>query len=71
MTKRLIDIDDEVLKAAREALGTKTLKDTVNASLTQTAQAAYRSALTKEDLQEIGTLLTDLGDPDVMAKAWE
>jgi Arc/MetJ family transcription regulator len=30
MTKRLVDIDDEVLDEARRALGTRTLKDTVN-----------------------------------------
>jgi hypothetical protein len=47
------------------------VKDTVNASLAQTAQVAYRSELTREQLQEVGTLLVDLGDPDVMAKAWE
>ncbi|MGI8677052.1 MAG: DUF2191 domain-containing protein [Nocardioidaceae bacterium] len=70
MTKRLVDIDDEVLQAAREALGTKTLKDTVNASLAETAQTAHRRALTEEGLQEIGKLLVDLGDPEVMAKAW-
>jgi hypothetical protein len=28
MTKRLVDIDDEVLEEARRALGTTTLKDT-------------------------------------------
>ena len=28
MTKRLVDIDDEALERTREALGTKTLKDT-------------------------------------------
>ncbi len=33
MTKRLVDIDDEVLGAARAELGTVTLKDTVNQAL--------------------------------------
>lgn len=33
MTKRLIDIDDDALDAARAHLGTRTLKDTVNEAL--------------------------------------
>ena len=33
MTKTLIDIDDEYLAAAQQALGTTTKKDTVNAAL--------------------------------------
>jgi Arc/MetJ family transcription regulator len=33
MTKHLVDIDDEVLDAARAELGTATLKDTVNEAL--------------------------------------
>lgn len=33
MTKRLVDIDDDALGAARAELGTATLKDTVNEAL--------------------------------------
>ena len=33
MTKRLVDVDDEVLAEARKVLGTTTLKDTVNTSI--------------------------------------
>lgn len=33
VTKRLIDIDDEALSAARAALGTATMRDTVNEAL--------------------------------------
>ncbi len=39
MTKRLIDLDDEALAAARVRLGTKTIKDTVNEALRQAADA--------------------------------
>ena len=39
MTKRLIEIDDEALAAARARLGTKTIKDTVNEALRQAALA--------------------------------
>lgn len=33
MTKRLIDVDDELLDRARAVLGTETMKDTVNGAL--------------------------------------
>jgi Arc/MetJ family transcription regulator len=33
MTKRLIDVDDQALDAARAQLGTATIKDTVNEAL--------------------------------------
>ena len=33
MTKRLIDVDDDALHAARARLGTITIKDTVNEAL--------------------------------------
>ncbi len=71
MTKRLVDIDDDMLEQARRALGTSTLKDTVNAALVEATRLARSNALTKEDLMRVGKLLQDLGDPEVMAKAWE
>ena len=33
MTKRLIDVDDDALDAARVQLGTVTIKDTINRAL--------------------------------------
>lgn len=39
MTKRLIDVDDEALDAARAQLGTRTIKDTVNEALRRAAAA--------------------------------
>jgi Arc/MetJ family transcription regulator len=71
MTKRLVDIDDEILEEARRILGTTTLKDTVNKSLRSIVQADRRSQVTREDLKRVGELLIDLGDPDIMAKAWD
>ena len=44
MTKTLIDIDDSLLEAAREALGTSTKKDTVNAALREVLAARDRAA---------------------------
>jgi len=71
MVKRLVDIDDGVLEDARAVLGTVTLKDTVNRALREAVQTARRQSLTSEGLQRVGDLLTDLGDPEVMARAWE
>ena len=71
MTKRLVDIDDEMLDEARRMLGTTTLKDTVNESLRNTVDAGRRSKITKEDLRRAGELMADLGDPEIMAKAWD
>jgi Arc/MetJ family transcription regulator len=42
MAKRLIDIDEKALAAARAELGTKTLKDTVNEALRRAAPARDR-----------------------------
>jgi Arc/MetJ family transcription regulator len=43
MTKMLIDVDDEALAEAAEVLGTKTKKDTVNASLRETTARLRRA----------------------------
>ena len=44
VTKRLIDVDDVALHAARAELGTRTIKDTVNEALRRAA-AARRAKL--------------------------
>lgn len=67
MTKRLVDIDDDVLASAREALGTTTLKATVHAALAEAATAALRRRAVE---RMINDGLPDLRDPDVMASAW-
>lgn len=38
VTKRLIDVDDDALDAARAQLGTRTIRDTVNEALRQAAR---------------------------------
>jgi len=43
VAKTLIDIDDALLDAAREALGTSTKKDTVNTALREVVAARARS----------------------------
>jgi Arc/MetJ family transcription regulator len=71
MAKRLVDIDDGVLEEARRVLGTSTIKDTVNTALEESVKAVRRRAVTKEGLMRAGALLQDLGDPEVMARAWD
>ena len=63
VTKRLIDVDDDALDAARAQLGTRTIKDTVNEALRRTAQ--QRSA-------ELASALSVLADADLddRAAAW-
>ncbi len=71
MTKRLIDVDDEVLEAARRVLGTDTMKDTVNAALRASVQAAERrQRVDVTALQRFAAASRDLRDDEVMADAW-
>lgn len=71
LTKRLVDVDDDLLEQARRILGTTTLKDTVNESLRGTIRTAHRKTLTKEDLAAFAEAAKDLGNPEVMARAWK
>lgn len=43
MTKRLIDLDDELLETARRELGTATIADTVRTALREATARARRS----------------------------
>jgi len=68
MTKTLVEIDDEYLAAAQQALGTATKKDTVNAALREVAALAAR----RRDLQRLASGgLPDLEDQDVMRAGWQ
>ncbi|MBM3694754.1 MAG: type II toxin-antitoxin system VapB family antitoxin [Actinobacteria bacterium] len=67
MTKRLIDIDDDLLAGARSALGTGTMKETVNRALAEAALAAQRRRHAARLASGEGT---DLGRADIMAGAW-
>ncbi len=67
MSKRLVDIDDELLDAATEVLGASTMKETVNRSLEEVVLAARRRRHA-DRLRMMRDL--DLDDPEVMAGAW-
>lgn len=71
MTKRLIDVEDDALDAARRVLGTETIKDTVNTALRDSVRAAERRGrLDVAALQRFAAASRDLLDGDVMADAW-
>jgi Arc/MetJ family transcription regulator len=63
MTKRLVDIDDEALSAARAELGTATIKETVNQALRRVVAA--RSARVEGALDRLAA--ADLAD---RGEAW-
>ncbi len=67
MTKRLVDIDDDLLDEATEILGASTMKQAVNRSLEEVVLAARR----RRHADRLRTLRDlDLDDPEVMAGAW-
>ena len=67
MTKRLIDIDDDLLTQARTILDTGTMKDTVNRVLKE----VHRTEMLRRHAIRLSTMAgLDLDDPDVMAGAW-
>ena len=69
MTKRKtsFEVDFAKVQAAKDALGTKTLTDTVDVALSEVVRLRQRKALA-ELLATPGALA--LNDDDVMAGAW-
>lgn len=71
MTKRLIDVDDELLAAAQRATGERTLKGTVREALEQVVTVHRTSENELRGRWEaVGDLVADLHDPEVMDRAW-
>jgi len=68
MAKTLVDIDDSLLEAAREVLGTSTKKDTVNAALREVLAAQERRRAATA-LFEWTSRLVPL-DRDARLRAW-
>lgn len=67
MTKRLVEIDDVDLDAAREALRTETIKDTVTGAL----RAAAAQAARRREIERLTSgALAELTDPAVRDTAW-
>ena len=67
MTKRLVDIDDSLLREAQQLLGAETMKETVNRALGEVIDLDRRRRLL--DRMSTGKGL-DLGD-ETMRAAWE
>jgi Arc/MetJ family transcription regulator len=67
MTKKLIDIDDDLLSKATSALGSTTMKQTVADAL----ELAVRIKAGRDHLDTLrdGTI-SDLSDEQVMVGAW-
>ncbi len=71
VTKRLIDIDDELLRAAQATLGAGTFKETVRAALEQVIARRGRAGTpTSSLLAGFAAATRDLSDPEVMDAAW-
>lgn len=71
MTKRLIDIDDELLAAAQQAAGQDSIKGTVNEALDRlVAQQRRREEHLRASWADLGETLVDLQDDEVMGRAW-
>jgi Arc/MetJ family transcription regulator len=67
MRKTTIEIDDELLEQVRGALGTTTLKETVDEAFREVLRERAR----REEVEALSTMDgMDLDDDDVMAGAW-
>jgi Arc/MetJ family transcription regulator len=67
VTKRLVDIDDDLLDRAREILGADTIKDTVNGALDE----VIRLELRRQHAEQLATMRgLDLADDEIMSRAW-
>lgn len=67
MSKRLVDIDDDILRMATTVLGAKTMKEAVNRALESVVIADRRRRHAARLVSKEGL---DLGDAKVMAGAW-
>jgi Arc/MetJ family transcription regulator len=65
--KTSVEVDLELLNRARQALGTTTLKDTIERAFTEVLRERARRAEVDALTQMTGL---DLADPSVTAKAW-
>ena len=65
--RTVVDIDENLLREARAALGTTTKVETVNRALAEVAALAAR----RRDLQRLSSgELSALGDEDLYNAAW-
>ena len=67
MTKRVVDIDDDLLQFVKDWLGTKTIKETVNQALREVARQPDRLEMVKHWLTDPGR---DTRQLEVLEKAY-
>lgn len=71
MTKRLVDVDDELLVAAQRISGESTIKGTVQRGLELLiSQGSQRETELRRRWEGMGDALADLQDDAVMRQAW-
>ena len=68
VTKTLIDIDDALLEAARDVLGTSTKKDTVNTALREVVAMQRRADAVEGLVEWLGR--TEPWDDSIRDRAW-
>jgi Arc/MetJ family transcription regulator len=62
-----VEIDEQLLAAAQKILGTKTIKDTIEAALNEVARAEAR----RQEVEALaGMKGLDLANPEIMSRAW-
>lgn len=72
MTKRLIDLDDQLVEHAQEVSGQPTLKATVSLALEMlvTEHSRREASLRAQWATLDESLLANLHDPDIERQAW-
>lgn len=65
--KTSVEINEDLLAEAQRILGTKTIKDTIEAAFQEVARAEAR----REEVDALASMKgLDLSDPEVMSGAW-
>ncbi len=71
MTKRLVEIDDDLLAEAQRVANASTIKETVAVALTRLiAEDRRKEAAVRQRWARTAGALRDLHNPDVMSGAW-
>jgi Arc/MetJ family transcription regulator len=67
MTKRLIELDDDLLSSAAKALDSASMKETI----TEALKLAIRAKATRDHIETLASpVLIDLRDERIMNEAW-
>jgi len=71
VTKRLVEIEDGLLRKAGQALGTGTIRETVTTALELAVRRSERrTRLDDAALRRFASAAEQLDDEDVMGAAW-